>query len=78
MQSLQSMFTCLQFTVCCKYHNIQFHYRSIDSWLEGVFESHCSEHKWLDERANEWLSDKFSVFADPSLDDINMKDNGVK
>ena len=36
--------------------------------------SHCKEHKWLDERANEWMSDKFSVFADPSLDDINLNE----
>jgi len=54
------------------YHDIVCHYRSIDSWLEGRFESHCSEHKYLDERANEWLSDKFSVFADPSLDDLHI------
>jgi hypothetical protein len=30
------------------YHDIEFHYRSIDAWLEGKFESHCLEHKWLD------------------------------
>lgn len=46
----------------------------MDSWLEGKFVSHCKEHKWLDERANEWLSDKFSVFADPSLDDISLNE----
>lgn len=32
----------------------------------------------MDERANEWLSDKYSVFADPSLDDINMKESEKK
>ena len=57
------------------YYDIEFHYRSIDKWLEGTFESHCKEHKWLDERNNEWLSDKFSVFADPSLDDMELTKN---
>ena len=56
------------------YYDIEYHYRSLESWLEGKFISHCKEHKWLDERANEWMSDKFSVFADPSLDDINLNE----
>lgn len=30
------------------YYDIEFHYRSIDSWLEGKFVSNCKEHKWLD------------------------------
>lgn len=60
------------------YHSIEYHFRSIDKWLQGVFESYCPQHKWLDERNNEWLSDKFSVFADPSLDDMEMTKNECK
>ena len=28
------------------YHSIKFHYKSIDTWLEGVCKSHCKEHAW--------------------------------
>lgn len=38
------------------YHSINYHFRSLDAWLEGKFESHCPEHKWLDDRNGEWLS----------------------
>ena len=50
----------------------------MDKWLEGKFESYCPEHEWLDERNNEWLSEKFSVFADPALDDMELTKNECK
>jgi hypothetical protein len=28
------------------YHDIKYHYRSIDTWLEGTCRSHCSDHPW--------------------------------
>lgn len=28
------------------YHSIQFHYKSLDTWLEGICKSHCAEHTW--------------------------------
>lgn len=55
------------------YYDIQFHYRSIDKWLEGICESQCKEHKWLDDKATQWLSDKFSVFADPLIDELDVQ-----
>lgn len=60
------------------YHDIKYHFRSIDSWLGGILKSYCDEHKWLDDRANEWLSEKFSVFADPTLDDIKIVEKEVE
>lgn len=60
------------------YYDIGFHYRSIDSWLAGELKSYCAEHRWLDDRANEWLSEKFSVFADPTLDDMKIVEKEVE
>jgi len=28
------------------YHSMQYHFRKIDTWLEGVCQSICSEHRW--------------------------------
>lgn len=44
------------------YYDIQFHYKSIDSWLQGTLRSHCSVHSWNDSFV--W-SQKNSVFALP-------------
>jgi hypothetical protein len=32
--------------VSTSYHSIEFHYRSIDTWLEGVCRSWCPTHEW--------------------------------
>ena len=29
-----------------KYFNIKYHYRSLDTWLEGVCRSWCNKHSW--------------------------------
>jgi len=28
------------------YHSMQYHFRKIDTWLEGICQSICSEHRW--------------------------------
>ena len=28
------------------YYNIKFHFRSIETWLDGVCQSFCPQHKW--------------------------------
>ena len=33
-----------------KYHSIQYHYRSLDTWLEGICKSWCPDHKWRTSR----------------------------
>ena len=32
--------------VSASYHSIQYHYRSLETWLDGVCHSICPEHKW--------------------------------
>ena len=29
-----------------KYHSIEYHYKSLDTWLDGICKSWCPEHKW--------------------------------
>eukprot|EP00656_Telonema_subtile_P030392 TRINITY_DN33371_c0_g1_i1.p1 TRINITY_DN33371_c0_g1~~TRINITY_DN33371_c0_g1_i1.p1 ORF type:complete len:355 (+),score=47.16 TRINITY_DN33371_c0_g1_i1:177-1241(+) len=31
---------------CVKYHSVKYHFRSIDTWLNGVCRSFCSTHSW--------------------------------
>lgn len=44
------------------YHSIQFHYRSIDTWLEGICKSFCSVHEWRNWKVF-WVPDKKSIFS---------------
>ncbi|KAL4441343.1 hypothetical protein ABPG74_013638 [Tetrahymena malaccensis] len=50
------------------YYDIQFYYRSLDPWLDGICQSCCKEHPWRDDR-DLWVPDKFSVFSDPTLEE---------
>ena len=43
------------------YHSIKFHYRSIDTWLEGVCKSWCQEHEWRNSKV-QWAPGKNSIF----------------
>ena len=43
------------------YHSIKFHYKSIDTWLEGICKSHCSEHEWNTSNVK-WAPGKKSIF----------------
>ncbi|EDQ90416.1 uncharacterized protein MONBRDRAFT_24169 [Monosiga brevicollis MX1] len=47
------------------YGNMQFYFRSIDTWLDGVCKSHCTEHDWLSkaERRN-----KYSLFGTSGIE----------
>ena len=29
-----------------KYQHIEYHFKSIDTWLKGIHKSFCNEHKW--------------------------------
>ena len=33
-----------------RYHSIVWHYKSLDTWLEGICKSWCPEHKWRTSR----------------------------
>ena len=42
------------------YYNMQYHFRSIDTWLQGVCKSFCAQHAW---RKSKFLPGHKSVFA---------------
>lgn len=44
------------------YHSIQFHYKSLDTWLEGICKSHCKEHSWNSSNL-QWAPGKNSIFS---------------
>jgi len=37
-----------------KYHSVKYHFRSIDTWLDGVCRSHCKQHPWRVKLADRW------------------------
>eukprot|EP00349_Pseudokeronopsis_sp_Brazil_P005581 CAMPEP_0202962266 /NCGR_PEP_ID=MMETSP1396-20130829/6360_1 /ASSEMBLY_ACC=CAM_ASM_000872 /TAXON_ID= /ORGANISM="Pseudokeronopsis sp., Strain Brazil" /LENGTH=276 /DNA_ID=CAMNT_0049682715 /DNA_START=506 /DNA_END=1336 /DNA_ORIENTATION=- len=58
------------------YHSIQFYYRSIDTWLEGICRSFCQDHAWKSTKLH-WAPGKHSIFSpDPDYDenDLNAPD----
>jgi hypothetical protein len=59
--------------VSTSYHSIEFHYRSIDTWLEGICRSWCPTHEWLSCNLN-WIPDKKSIF---SLDEEVYDENDM-
>jgi hypothetical protein len=42
------------------YYDIEYHYRSIDTWLIGVHKSFCDEHKWHDDLLDK--CGRYSIF----------------
>ena len=40
---------------------MKYHYKSIDTWLEGVCKSHCKEHAWSSSNL-QWAPGKSSIF----------------
>jgi hypothetical protein len=42
---------------------MKYHFKNIDTWLEGNCKSYCEEHLWRDDR-DLWVPDKYSVFCD--------------
>ena len=55
------------------YHSIEFHYRSIDTWLEGVCKSWCSQHEWKNWKVF-WVPGKKSIFSSEEIYDENDMD----
>ena len=45
------------------YHDIVWHYRSLDTWLNGVCKSFCPVHEWHRGLKDDVDSSKFSIFA---------------
>jgi hypothetical protein len=44
------------------YHSIKYHFKSIDTWLDGICKSHCDVHKWSSANL-QWAPGKNSIFA---------------
>lgn len=55
------------------YHSIVWHYKSIDTWLEGVCRSWCPEHPWVHSKIT-WAPGKKSIFNEDEDDDLNAPD----
>jgi hypothetical protein len=54
------------------YHSIVWHYKSIDTWLEGICKSFCPEHAWSGSATN-WAPGKKSIFnVDEDYDEADM------
>lgn len=49
------------------YYDIKFHFKSIDTWLEGICKSHCAEHSWNSSNL-QWAPGKNSIFSVKSTD----------
>lgn len=44
------------------YYDIKFHFKSIDTWLEGICKSYCAEHSWNSSNL-QWAPGKKSIFS---------------
>ncbi|XP_042335782.1 LOW QUALITY PROTEIN: inactive polyglycylase TTLL10 [Sceloporus undulatus] len=58
------------------YGGMEYHYKSIDTWLQGICTSHCPEHKWASARQ---LPGRRSIFRplsdqdEPPEEDVGAK-----
>ncbi|XP_070560557.1 protein polyglycylase TTLL10-like isoform X2 [Ptychodera flava] len=51
------------------YHSMVYHFKSIDTWLQGICKSYCPEHPW---RKSKYEPGKKSVFA---LEDSDIEED---
>eukprot|EP01135_Chromosphaera_perkinsii_P011451 Nk52_evm27s2402 gene=Nk52_evmTU27s2402 len=58
------------------YHSVQHHFRSIDTWLKGECNSHCSEHSWkLPQGGERSAKSIFNARMDTIELDVDMDDD---
>ncbi|XP_072040892.1 LOW QUALITY PROTEIN: uncharacterized protein [Amphiura filiformis] len=55
------------------YHSMQYHFKSIDTWLQGICKSYCPEHRWSTTVFEPGHKSIFSV-QDPEVDDEGAGD----
>jgi len=53
------------------YYDIVYHFRSLDTWLQGIRKSHCSEHEWRDPLLD-YNANKFSIFRVEEFEDLGV------
>ena len=60
------------------YYNIEYHFKSIDTWLKGIHKSFCNEHKWHEEAmAIGAGNNKYSIFYQNAEEEDKSKDDNV-
>ncbi len=50
------------------YYDIKYHFRSLDTWIQGIRKSYWSEHEWSDPLLDV-NPNKFTIFKVDDLDD---------
>uniref|UniRef100_A0A670JDK8 Uncharacterized protein n=1 Tax=Podarcis muralis TaxID=64176 RepID=A0A670JDK8_PODMU len=60
--------------VSSTYGNMEYHFKSIETWLQGICVSHCPEHRWASSME---LPSKRSIFCLPSEqgEDMGAEEN---
>lgn len=53
------------------YHSMQYHFKSIDTWLKGICRSHCPEHSWT---RSKYQPGKKSIFAEDQANETADQD----
>ncbi len=68
-----SIFDTFQF-MSEKYYNIQYHFKSIDTWLKGIHKSFCSQHKWHEDKfIGNSIINKYSAFYDAQDQNVQQQ-----
>ena len=50
---------------------MQYHFKSIDTWLTGICQSHCEEHSW---KRSKYQPGKKSIFVEEQANEIEDQD----
>ena len=54
------------------YYDMVYHYKSIDTWLEGICKSFCPLHSWSSSNL-QWAPGKKSIFSiDDEYDEADL------
>ena len=61
-----------------KYKHIEYHFKSIDTWLKGIHKSFCPEHKWHEGKIlllDEDKVNKYSAFYEGDNENNSSEEN---
>ena len=61
-----------------KYQHIEYHFKSIDTWLKGIHKSFCNEHKWHEGKIlllDEEKVNKYSAFYEGDKENNSSDEN---
>ena len=63
-----------------KYKHIEYHFKSIDTWLKGIHKSFCNEHKWHEGKIlllDKENVNKYSAFYEGNSDSDNNESDDI-